>query len=78
MNTRMVWRFRDTLDRPKYYKQAVNEDGAPMFDENGDPVWVGDPEKQLLLDDQIDDGRTPTPRMAMGREKITNLLCVVN
>jgi ribonuclease Z len=37
-----------TPEAPKYYKHIV--------DQNGNPIVAGDPEAQLLLDDQIDDG----------------------
>ncbi len=37
-----------TPEDPKYHKQVT--------DQNGNPVIVGDPEAQLLLENQIDDG----------------------
>ncbi len=40
-------------DIPKYNMQAVDEDGNPEFDAKGNPILIGDPEAQLLLDDAI-------------------------
>jgi ribonuclease Z len=35
------------LNPPKYWKYAVDEDGNQQYDENGDPVIVGDPYAQI-------------------------------
>lgn len=40
-------------DVPKYHTQAVDQDGNPLFDVAGNPILIGDPVAQLLLDDAI-------------------------
>jgi hypothetical protein len=48
--------MKATMIYNRLYKVGEDEYGNPLFYPNGDPIWVGDPEAQLLLDEQIEDG----------------------
>lgn len=41
------------LNPPKYWKYAVDEEGNQQYDENGDPVIVGDPYAQIDTSTEI-------------------------
>jgi len=50
----------DDLNPPKYWKYAVDEAGNPLYDEDGDPIIVGDPYAQI-------DTSTAVPACENGR-----------